>query len=204
MNISDFEHRLTGRVPGVEGVSRHYAVLVPLVEREGVTSLLLEVRAETLHRQPGEVCFPGGRMEPGESPTQCAYRETWEELGIPASAIRPIARLDVLHHQSNYLLHPVLAQLDERALDHLRLETAEVKETFLVPVSFFEENAPLVYTYPLRPEVGEDFPYDLIGFREGYDWKAGRVEVPIWNYEGRAVWGITGRIIRWLMSELRS
>ena len=196
MTIPDIEKRLLNHVPGLLGVQGHYAVLVPLVEREGELCLLFEVRAETLDRQPGETCFPGGKMEPGEGPTECAFRETWEELGIPAAAIRPIARLDDVYHQGNFLMHPVLAQVDTGAVAAMDINPGEVKETFLVPLGFFEEHPPEVYTYPLRPEVGQDFPYGLIGFPQGYPWKGGRTEVPIWSYEGRAIWGLTARIVR--------
>lgn len=58
-------------------------MLVPLVERPEGLCLLYEVRADTLGRQPGEVCFPGGRIEGVESPEECALRETEEELSIP-------------------------------------------------------------------------------------------------------------------------
>lgn len=196
MTIPEIEARLMGRTPGLLDVQGHYAVLVPLVERAGELHLLFEVRADTLGRQPGETCFPGGRMEPGEGPTECAFRETWEELGIPAGAIRPIARLDDVYHQGNFLMHPILAQVEPRAVEAMSPNPAEVKETFLVPVDFFQDHPPQVYTYPLRPEVGEEFPYDLIGFPQGYPWKGGRTEVPIWSYGGHAVWGLTGRIVR--------
>ena len=202
MTIGDFERRFMDHTPVLMDVRAHYAVLVPLVEWQGEPYLLLEVRAETLNRQPGEVCFPGGRMEPGEGPTQCAFRETREELGIPASAIRPIARLDELHHRDGALLHPVLAQVDAGAVVHMSASHAEVKETVLAPVRFFRENPPQVYHYPLRAEVGEDFPYHLIGFDRGYRWRAGGMEVPIWSYRGHAVWGLTARIIKHLMEQL--
>ena len=65
MTIGDFERRLMDHTPVLMDVRAHYAVLVPLVEWQGEPYLLLEVRSETLNRQPGEVCFPGGRMEPG-------------------------------------------------------------------------------------------------------------------------------------------
>ena len=83
MTISELEGRFLDRVPGIMGVRTHYAVLVPVVEWNGKLHLLFEVRSDALRRQPGEVCFPGGRMEEGESPTQCALRETEEELAIP-------------------------------------------------------------------------------------------------------------------------
>ena len=84
MTIREFEERWRGHAPRPQGVRKEYAVLVPLVERAGEACLIFEVRAETLGRQPGEVCFPGGHMEPEEEPAGCALRETEEELGIPA------------------------------------------------------------------------------------------------------------------------
>lgn len=167
MTISEFEQEFMGHVPEIMGTKAHYAVLVPLVEWRGEVQVLFEVRADTLERQPGEVCFPGGHMEPGESPTECAFRETWEELGIPASAIRPIARLDDVYMPRGDLMHPVMAQVETGAVVHMTASADEVKETFLVPADFFRREEPLVYTYPLEPKVGEDFPYALIGFPQG-------------------------------------
>lgn len=203
MTIDHIERRLRDRAPGLLGVTDHCAVLVPLVEWAGDLYLLFEVRAKSLRRQPGETCFPGGRMEPGESATECAFRETREELGIPASAIRPLARMDAVYHQGGFLMHPVLAQVDAGAVLNLSANPDEVAETFLVPLRFFEITPPEVYTYPLQPQVGADFPYDRIGFPDGYAWKAGTAEVPIWTYKGRPIWGITARIVRGLLEALR-
>lgn len=200
MTIHELEARFLNHTPGLMGVRTHYAVLAPLVEWEGSTHVLFEVRADTLSRQPGEVCFPGGKMEPGESPTECAFRETWEELGIPPSAIRPIARLDEVFLPSHSLMHPLLAQVDVGAVVHMSASAAEVKETFLVPVDFFLRHAPVVYTYPMEPQVGDDFPYDLIGFPDGYRWRGGTHDVPIWTYQGHVIWGLTARILLWNLS----
>ena len=197
MTIQELEQRFMDHTPGLTGVRSHYAVLVPLVEWQGRTHVLFEVRADTLRRQPGEVCFPGGRMEPGESPTECAFRETWEELGIPASAIRPIARLDGVFLPSDGIMHPVLAQVDAGAVVHMTASAAEVKETFLVPVDFFAQQPPLLYRFPLGAKVDEDFPYDLIGFPQGYPWRTGTHQVPIWTYKGHVIWGLTARILLW-------
>ena len=197
MTMSEFEQEFMGHVPEIMGTKAHYAVLVPLVEWRGEVQVLFEVRADTLERQPGEVCFPGGHMEPGESPTECAFRETWEELGIPASAIRPIARLDDVYMPRGDLMHPVMAQVETGAVVLMTASADEVKETFLVPADFFRREEPLVYTYPLEPKVGEDFPYALIGFPQGYRWRGGKVEVPIWTYKGHVIWGLTARILRW-------
>ena len=96
MTAEEFRTRWTGHVPKVQDVTGEYAVLVPLVERPEGLCLLYEVRADTLGRQPGEVCFPGGRLEPGEDAVSCALRETWEELGIPRPAVEVVAELDWL------------------------------------------------------------------------------------------------------------
>ena len=199
LTLSDLKNKLRDHAPGLQGVPTHYGVLVPVVETADGLSLLFEVRASTLNHQPREVCFPGGKVEPGETPEDCALRETWEELSIPRSDISLIAPLDCLYHQSAFLLHPYLAEV---RLNHLSPNPAEVQETFLVPFSYFQTHQPITYTYPLVPQVGEDFPYDLIGFPQGYPWRGAAAEVPIYLYEGRAIWGLTGRIVRWLVEQL--
>lgn len=202
LSISDFERCYRGHVPQGQELPRRFAVLVPLVERDGVPQLLFEVRAATLHRQPGEVCFPGGQAEPGESDEACALRETEEELGIPPSAIRVVARLDYLVQQGSFFMQPILGVVDAGAVEHMRPNPDEVGETFLVPVEFFRTHPPEVYTYDMIPQVPADFPYERIGFPEGYRWRKGRGSVPVYQWQGRAIWGLTGRIVRRLMEGL--
>ena len=88
MDLEKLKRSLLGRTPGLMDATGQYSVLVPLVEREGGLSLLYEVRAGSLRRQPGEVCFPGGRLEGAESPEECALRETWEETGLTLTSYR--------------------------------------------------------------------------------------------------------------------
>ncbi len=198
----ELERRWRGHTPRPQGIGREYAVLVPLVERAGTARLLFEVRAETLRRQPGEICFPGGQMEPGETPWDCALRETWEELGIPASAIRYSAALDYLVQPGGLTIYPVLGRVDPAALEDLRLNPAEVKEIFLPPVEFFRTHPPQHYAFSLTPDVPEDFPYEAIGFPQGYPWRMGKHHVyfyPPW--EGKIVWGLTGRVVSQLVGE---
>ena len=59
-----------------------FAVLIPLIKKEDGYHVLFEVRARHLNKQPGEVCFPGGKVEPGETTYEAAVRETTEELFI--------------------------------------------------------------------------------------------------------------------------
>ena len=108
-----------------------------------------------------------------------------------------MARLDDVFMPSHGLMHPVLAQVDTGAVVNMKASAAEVKETFLVPADFFRDQPPLLYTFPLVPRVDDDFPYDLIGFPEGYPWRGGTHQVPIWTYKGHAIWGLTARILLW-------
>ena len=117
MDLANLERTLQARTPGLMDSRRAYAVLAPLVEREGELYLLYEVRAKSLRRQPGEVCFPGGRMEEGESPEECALRETWEELAIPPERVRLLGRLDFIAHRASFLMQPVLGVVEEKALE---------------------------------------------------------------------------------------
>lgn len=194
---------LEGRTPGLMDATGRYAVLVPLVEREDGWYLLYEVRARSMRRQPGEVCFPGGRMEGAESPEACALRETEEELSIPPSAVRILGRLDFIAHRANFIMYPILALVDARAVEHMTLNPGEVDETFLVPVRHLLETEPLEYSYQLIPQPAEGFPYELIGIPRDYRWQPGGENVPVYPWEGHAIWGLTGRITRYLVALLR-
>ena len=62
MDLNRMEQFFRSRQPHLMDTARDCAILVPLVRGEGGLSLLYEVRSHTMRRQPGEICFPGGRM----------------------------------------------------------------------------------------------------------------------------------------------
>ena len=198
--LERIEGRWGGHVPGLMG-GRRFAVLVPFAESPEGLRLVLEVRSAGL-KQPGEVCFPGGRAEPGESFADCALRETFEELAIPASEVRLLGQTDFLVHQRGFLLQPVLGVVSPAGLAKLSPSPAEVAEVFTAPLSFFRNTPPTVSHYALTARVPEDFPYELAGIRPDYPWGSSEVEVPVWQYEGHAVWGLTARILRHILTEL--
>lgn len=199
ITIKDFEDTFRDREPKSLGVYQYYAVLVPLVEKDGELHILYEVRAESLKRQPGEVCFPGGRIENNESAEECAVRETSEELNVEKSDIRIIAQMDFLHTYSNFTLYSLLGVIDYEVVSKAKVNPDEVKETFLVPVSFFAENEPEMYYFDVLPNIGPDFPYEKINLKDGYNWRKGKSTVPIYRYGDRAIWGMTARITNHLM-----
>jgi coenzyme A diphosphatase NUDT7 len=187
--------RFQGHEPGLLGASRSCAVLCPLVEGEGGLRLLFEVRSSRVS-QGGEVCFPGGNMEPGETPQDCALRETEEELSIPRGEVTLLGTPDFICSQRGFLLRPVLGLVSPAGFAALRPSPAEVAEAFTVPLAFFRETEPDLRHYVLAPQVPEDFPYGPVGIPRDYPWSRGQVEIPIWQYEGRTIWGMTARLVR--------
>ena len=197
MKLSELEEKWKDTVPGIVGAPARFAVLVPLVEQEGRTHVLFEVRSRNV-TQPGEVCFPGGHMEPGEDAETCALRETEEELGIPRSAIRPIAALDTLV-TGRGVISPLLAEVEAWAAEAMEYSPEEVAETFLVPVEFFLEEAPKVFRFPMNDQMeGREAEfYRAIGFPEGYPIRRGLDVQPVWIYENHIIWGLTAKILFW-------
>ena len=190
--------RFGGRTPGLLGARHEYAVLCPFLDLPEGLHLLFEVRANGL-RQGGEVCFPGGRLEPGETPGACALRETEEELAIPRGEVHLLGPVDFLCSQAGFLMRPYVGLVSPAGLSALSPSPAEVAETFTVPFSFFRETEPEVYVYDLVSVPPADFPYEAVGVQPDYPWARGRVDVPIWHWQGHAVWGMTARIVRELV-----
>lgn len=203
MELSQVEGYFRGRIPRLMDASGGFAVLVPMVRDKGGISLLYEVRSRTMRRQPGEICFPGGKLEGTETPEECALRETWEELAIPASAIHVMGPLDFIAHRSGRTIYPILGLVDREAVEDMALNPGEVEETFLVPLSSLWDQAPKEHTYPLVPHPEEDFPYEELGIPRNYPWANGREIVLSYFWENRVIWGLTGRITRNLIKLLK-
>ena len=98
MHTEDIRKKLKNHTPIGEHWARHFAVILPVVDFGSDSGgkgpeILYEVRAKDLDRQPGEVCFPGGQIEEGETPLEAALRETEEELGICRDDIEIVTEL---------------------------------------------------------------------------------------------------------------
>ena len=194
ITISFLTKALEDLDPKPIGQYNYSSVLIPLIEKDGELHILYEVRAETLRSQPGEISFPGGKMEEGEIPLECAIRETSEEIGVPMDAINIISELNYINSYSNFTMYSFLGQIDRKVVENAKINKAEVKETFTVPLQFFVDNDPYIYTYDLRPDVKEDFPYAEYGIEENYPWRKGTATVPFYTYGDRVIWGLTARL----------
>ncbi len=155
------------------------AVLVALYPDEaGQPRLLLTRRQAELRDHAGQISFPGGRMEAGESAEAAALREAWEELAVEPSSVRIIGRLSPLWiPPSDFLVHPVLGHLPERPA--WAIQDAEVAEVIEAPLALFADPA------HLRAEW-----WDLRGERR---W------VPYFQVGEHRVWGATAMILAELM-----
>lgn len=179
-----------------------YAILLPLLEREGEIHLVFEVRAHTLRRQPGEICFPGGRIDAGdESPQAAALRETREELGIRSDEMSAVFPLDYMVSPFGMIIYAFAGFINAEA--EFKPNPAEVDTLFSVPLSFFLETAPEIYqvNFDIKPE--ENFPYDLIVGGQDYSWRPRQMEEYFYLYEDKVIWGLTARILSHFMEIIR-
>lgn len=186
---------LAGRKPGIIGYSEYkkYAVTVPIVYKDQKEQILFEVRAGSLRRQPGAICFPGGKLEAGEDFAMAAVRETMEELCICREQLKIIAPMDVYLSLSGQMITPWLARIEDY---HETFNPSEVAEVFYVPVSYFLENQPRCFKNKVYTQIADDFPVDKIPGGQDYPWHTGWNEVYFYEPNGRVIWGLTAKIIK--------
>lgn len=113
---------------------RPAAVLVAVCDTSRGPAVLLTKRASGLRHHPGQIAFPGGKIEASDaSPAAAALREAQEEVGLPPDAVQVLGHLPGHETVTSYMVTPVLAHV--AALPALRPEAGEVDEAFLVPLA---------------------------------------------------------------------
>ena len=116
------------------------AVLVPLIDRAQGMTVLLTRRAEDLDHHPGQISFPGGRIEAfDDGPQAAALRETEEEIGLRSEFIDVVGRLADYETGTGFRIVPLVAVV--RTGFTLRPSPAEVAEVFEVPLAFVLDSA---------------------------------------------------------------
>jgi 8-oxo-dGTP pyrophosphatase MutT (NUDIX family) len=118
---------------------RHAAVLVPIVLRPEPTVLLTQ-RTAHLRSHPGQIAFPGGRIDPQDADAaDAALREAWEEVGLERRFVTVLGSLPLYATGSAYSVTPVVALLDPGF--SLRPNSHEVAEAFEIPLAHFTDPA---------------------------------------------------------------
>ena len=203
----DIEHiiqKVKHRAPKPMDVKYKYAVLVPMIMVDDRWELLFEVRSQNLSRQPGEISFPGGEVEKGESFKEVAIRETMEELNIGEENINVIGELDYLVSYYNSKIRSFLATVFGVNVDNILPNKDEVDHIFTVPLEFFIDNEPNVYYLDLHIVNNEDFPYNLIPNGKDYNWHKGKNPVYFYIYEDYIIWGYTAKVIKYFIDIIKS
>ena len=175
------------------------AVLAPIVLMEDEACILFEKRAEDLKHQPGEICFPGGRIEAGESARAAAVREACEELIIDPSQIELLTPLDVQSGPSGAPLWPFVAMIYDYDGSY---SSKEVDHTFAVPIAWFMEHPPKTVAIDYVRDLPEEFPYELIPGGKDYRWRGRPFEMYFYEHPHAIIWGITARIVNRLITVL--
>lgn len=201
MNIEYIKEKLKNIKPKPIDDEVSFAVLVPLIEIDGELNLVYEVRSSSI-RQPGEISFPGGAIEEGETPREAAVRETTEELLINKKNIEILSELHYASSKSGYFVFTFLGLIKDIDAYEMDYNTDEVSEIFFVPLKFFLDNKPEKYYMNYYPEADKDFPYHMVNNGQGYNWGNIRYPVYFYKYYEYVIWGLTAKITYSFIKEL--
>lgn len=153
---------------------RRACVLIPLIRKNGGWSMLFTRRSQNLAAHSGQISFPGGALEGGESLEEAAMREAFEEVGIRPATVELIGRLDDVVTHSGFLVAPFVGIVHE-PFEYV-IEAAEVDEAFEVPIEALLDLA--------NPEVR------YVPFRDS------QYPAYFYHYGPYEIWGLTGRIVK--------
>ncbi len=163
------------------GLVKPAAVLVPIIFG-AEPGILLTKRTSSLSTHPGQVAFPGGRIDPGEDAITAALREAREEVGLPADLIEVTGQLPDHLTATGFRITPVVGLL---APGFVPIPSAaEVEEVFELPMS--------VLLDPTAPE------------KRRARWKGRDREFWVWPHTRHYIWGATAAILVQLAQRLRA
>ncbi len=169
----DLDPELRGDL-AVMAQPRPAAVLVPIVLRETLTVLFTQ-RSEDMPSHPGQISFPGGKVEAGDADAlDCALREAQEEIGLTRDHVEPLGYLDSYRTGTGFLITPAVALM--RPGFTMALAAGEVAEVFEVPLAF------------LMDEANHR--------KAAREWRGRQRSYYAMPYGGRYIWGATAGMLK--------
>ncbi|MFS0576259.1 CoA pyrophosphatase [Sporosarcina sp. 179-K 3D1 HS] len=195
-------HQHKSRFIGEETAMRS-AVLIPLVQVDDEWHILFEVRASTMRTQPGDICFPGGRIDATDpSPHAAALRETHEELGVDPTTVDMLGQLGPYVASPSFVVYPFVATVAYDQIIH-SFNKDEVEEVFTVPVQWLLDYEPYMHRVAVEMVPPADFPFDKIINGAQYQWRTRYVEEWFFEYGQYTIWGLTGKILQHFIGILK-
>jgi 8-oxo-dGTP pyrophosphatase MutT (NUDIX family) len=160
---------------------RQAAVLICMIWTRGEWHILFSQRSLDLPVHSGQISFPGGALEPGETAEDAARRETEEEVGIPRDEVTLLGRLDDVETRTGYVVSPFVGTAPAEA--EYVLQPSEVVEVYEVPLSaLMREDCP-----EIRYVRWKDRKYPVYSFR----------------WEAIDIWGLTAHMLKGFLDHLR-
>ena len=148
---------------------RPAAVLVAIVARDGGASVLLTRRADTLAKHTGQIAFPGGRLDPGETIVEAALREAMEEVALPPTAVEVLKLGGRYETVTGFVVTPVVGWVED--LPPLTPSDGEVADIFEVPWDFLMDPANHRKDF-YDPDEGDRRWFWAMPFEDRYIWGA--------------------------------
>ncbi len=153
------------------------AVLIPLARIGEEWRIVFTRRAETVEHHKGQVSFPGGACDPGDSgPEATALREVEEEIGLKPEDVRLLGRLNDVVTITRYRVTPVVGVVPWPY--PFRPAPREVARVFTIPLTWLAQRGNYS-EQPVTP-AGQPRPFPVVIYRE---------------YDGEVLWGASARIV---------
>ena len=150
------------------------AVLFPLIEKNSQLNVILTTRSKNVPSHPGQVCFPGGKLDKvDKNIIECAKREAFEEVGIKSNQIQILGKLDDCITGTNYKVTPIMGLINSNYMPVV--QETEVADIFEVPLDYFLDQS--------NKNI------------ESGNYKGRSYTYYQFNWQDKKIWGSTARII---------
>lgn len=200
MDIKSIKNKIKDIKPYINGWERmkRSSVIIPLVKIKDEICVLFEVRAKKLKSQPGDICFPGGKIDGNETPKEAALREFFEELSV--TNIQVINELDTVVRYDGIIIHPFLGIVED--VNEIDINENEVDHVFYVPLNYLITHKYMEVNSKINIDRPKEFPYDLIMNKKNYKFREASYRSLFYKYENYNIWGITAEILQNFLNKL--